>query len=134
MTAIAGTTGSVILPGTPYVGVASITQWDLTTTADNYNADVFGITWHQFVIGIQGWSGNLTGFYDIPNDPSGQLVLWNALYLRQSVVLSLQTNPGGGLFEGTAHVTQAVITTPVNNIIAMTMAFVGNGSLNVNFA
>lgn len=133
MTAIAGTTGSVYTSGTPLTAIASITQWDLTTTSDNYAADVFGITWHQFVIGIQGYSGNLTGFYDIPNDPNGQLTFWNALYQRQAVYVNLQTNPGGGLFGGTVHITQAVITTPVNNIIAMTMAFVGNGALAVNF-
>lgn len=133
MAAEAGTTGSAYLSGTPLTAIASITQWDLTTTTDNYNADVFGITWHQFVLGIQGWSGNLTGFYDIPNDVNGQLVVWNALYQRQALYLNLQTNPGGGLFSGTCHVTQAVVTTPVNNIIAMTVAFVGQGALQPNF-
>lgn len=133
MAAIAGTQGSVYLTGTPLTAVASITQWDLTVTVDNYNADVFGVTWHQFVLGIQGWSGTLTGFYDISNDPNGQKVVWDALYLRQSVVIVLQTIAGGGNFEGTVHVTQAAITTPVNNIITCNFSYVGQGSLQNNF-
>ena len=133
MTAISGTQGSVYLPGTPFAPIASITQWDLTTTADNYAADVFGVFWHQFVRGIKGWSGTLTGFYDISNDPNGQLVLWNALYLSASVVLVLQTIAGGGSFEGTANVTLVAITTPVNNIITCNFSYVGQGSLQNNF-
>ncbi len=133
MAAIAGTNGSVYLPGTPFAAIASITQWDLTVTGDNYNADVFGVTWHQFVKGIRGWSGTLTGWYDISNDPNGQQVLWDALYLSRDVVLVMQTVAGGGNFEGTAHVTQAAITTPVNNIISCNFSYVGQGSLQPNF-
>ena len=50
------------------------------------------------------------------------------------IVLNLQTIAGGGLLEGTAHITQAVITTPVNNVITCNFSYVGNGSLNPNFA
>jgi hypothetical protein len=133
MTAISGTNGSVYLSGTPLTPLASITQWDCTVTGDNYAADVFGVTWHQFVIGIKGWSGTLTGYYDIPNDPNGQLVVWNALYESAPIVLNLQTIAGGGLLEGTAHITQAVLSVPVNNVITCNFSYVGNGSLQPNF-
>ena len=42
MTALAGTFGSVWIPGTPLAPIGQIRTWSLTTTADNYDASVLG--------------------------------------------------------------------------------------------
>ena len=49
---IAGTQGSVYIPGTPYQAVADIRQWDLTVVRDNYDSSVFGDVWREYVIGL----------------------------------------------------------------------------------
>lgn len=131
MTALAGTFGSVYMPGTPTVPIAEIRQWSLTTTADNYDASVLGDTWREFVSGLKGWSGQLTGFYALVTDTTGQRLLYDALINNSSVVLIMQTAPGGGAFEGTAHLTQSNVSDPVDNLITIDFSFVGTGSLQV---
>jgi len=128
-TALAGKGGTLYLPGTPTVPVANIRQWDLTVTADNYDASVLGDTWRHFVHGLQGWNGTITGYYDLVNDTTGQLVIFDALVGAGFVVLVMQTSPGGGQFEGTAVITQAAVSDPVDNLISLNFTFVGTGSL-----
>lgn len=129
--ALAGTFGSVYIPGTPTVPIAEIRSWTCTVTADNYDASVLGDTWREFVSGLKGWSGQLTGFYALTTDTTGQRVLMNALINNLNVVLVMQTAPGGGAFEGTAHMTQSATTGPVDNLITIEFSYVGTGSLQV---
>ncbi len=131
---VSGTNGSVYIPGTPYAAIADLRQWDLTVVRDNYDASVFGDTWREYVIGLGGWSGVSNGFYDITNDPNGQMVLFNAMLFMAAVVLVFQVIAGGGNFEGQTHITNCAISTPVDNVITCDFSYVGNGSLNPNFA
>lgn len=129
--ALAGTFGSVYIPGTPVVPVAEIRVWNLTVTAGNYDASVLGDTWMEFVSGLKGWSGTLTGFYALTTDLTGQRLLMSALVNNTSIVLQMQTAPGGGGFEGTAHVISSATSNPVDNLVTIDFAFQGTGSLQV---
>ncbi len=130
-TALAGTFGSVYLPSTPLAPIAELRSWSLNTTADNYDASVLGDTWREFVSGLKGWSGNMTGFYALTTDTNGQRVLYSALINNTSVVVVFQTAQGGGSFEGTVHLTSANVSAPVDNLITLDFSFVGTGSLQV---
>lgn len=129
--ALAGTFGSVYIPGTPTVPIAELTTWDLTTTAGNYDASVLGDTWMEFVSGLKGWSGTLSGFYALTTDLTGQRLLYSTLINNGSVVLVMSTAPGGGSFEGTAHIVSSAVSNPVNGLITINFAFQGTGSLQV---
>lgn len=129
--AFAGKGGSVYIPGTPNVPLASINTWAISVSADNYESSVLGDSWKEFVAGLRGWSGKITGFYNVVNDTTGQYQLYNALLTGASVVLQLTTGnqPGEGFFEGVANITQCDVSDPVNNVITIDFTFVGNGSL-----
>lgn len=131
---ISGTQGSVYLLGTPIAPIQDLKSWTCTVVRDNYDSSVFGDTWREYVIGLGAWSGVCSGFYDITNDPNGQMVLFNAMLFMAAVVLVMQVAPGGGNFEGQTHITNCAITTPVDNVITCDFSYVGNGSLNPNFA
>ena len=129
--ALAGTFGSVLIPGTPNTPIGGLRSWDLTVTADNYDASVLGDTWREYVSGLKGWSGNLTGYYALTTD-TAQLSVFTALVNNTPLVVQFQTVQGGGFFEGTIHVTNSVVSDPVDNLITMTFAFQGTGSLQHN--
>jgi predicted secreted protein len=129
--ALAGTYGSVYIPGTPTVPIAQLRSWALTTTKDNYDASVLGDTWREFVGGLKGWSGTLSGYYALTTDTTGQRLLYAALVNNTQVVLVLSVAAGGGSFEGTAYITQSNVSDPVDNLITIDFSFVGNGSLQV---
>lgn len=130
--ALSGKGGSVYIPGTPNVAIAEINNWTCQIDAENYDATALGDNWKEFVAGLRGFSGQISGFYAIPSDTTGQYALWNALLTGASVVLQMQTATGGGYFEGNANITQVSITDPVNNLITIQFNYVGTGSLQHN--
>jgi predicted secreted protein len=129
--ALAGTFGSFSIPGTPNSPVGGLNNWSITTTAGNYDASVLGDTWREFVSGLKGWSGSLTGFYGLVSDTNGQRVLYNALVNNLPIVGVFQTVQGGGSFEGTFHVITSAVSNPVDGLITITFDFQGTGSLQV---
>lgn len=133
-TALAGKGGTVYIPGTPVVAIANINQWTLQMDAGNYDASVLGDSWRHFIPGLRGWSGQLTGYWSIITDPNGQQVLSDAFFNSSSLVIVLQTAPGGGQYEGTVNVTTMNVTDPVDGLITFDFSYVGTGSLQRNFA
>lgn len=133
-TGFAGRGGSIFVPGTPNVPIASITTWSLNIAADNYESTVLGDFWKQYIPGLRGWSGKCTGFYNIVNDPTGQQALYNALLGGNSIALQMQTGAvaGSGMWEGLANITAVDVADPVNNVVSIDFTFVGNGSLQHN--
>lgn len=131
-TALAGKGGSLYIPGTPNVPIASIQSWDLSIDAENYDATVLGDDWKEFVAGLRGWNGSATGFYNIVTDTTGQRQLYNALLNGTTLALQMQTAAGGGMFEGLTNITNCAIADPVNGLITIKFTFVGNGSLQHN--
>lgn len=129
--ALAGTFGSVYMPGTPTVAIAQLRQWDINVTADNYDASVLGDTWREYVSGLKGWSFTLTGFYALVTDTTGQRLLMSTLINNGSIVIVFQTKMGGGSFEGTAHLTSSAVSGPVDGLITINFAGQGDGSLQV---
>jgi len=130
-TGFAGKGGSLYVPGTPNVPVASITNWSLSISADNYESTVLGDNWKQYIPGLRGWSGKATGFYNIVNDPTGQQALYNALLNGNSIAIQMQTGAvaGSGMWEGLTNITAVDVSDPVNNIVTIDFTFVGTGSL-----
>lgn len=128
-TALAGKGGTVYIPGTPTVPITDVNQWTITVDAGNYDASVLGDNWRHFVPGLRGWNGTINGYYNLVLDTTGQYVLYSALLNSNQVVLQLQTVAGGGLFEGTANITQFAVTDPVDGLITIDFTFVGSGSL-----
>ncbi len=128
-TALAGKGGTVYIPGTPLTPVANVHQWTLTVDAGNYDASVLGDSWRHFVPGLRGWNGQINGYYDVVLDTTGQYLLYNALLTSASVVINMQTAPGGGFFEGTVNITQFAVSDPVDGLITLDFTYVGTGSL-----
>ena len=129
--ALAGTFGSVLLPGTPNTPIGGLRSWDLTIVADNYDASVLGDTWREYVSGLKGWSGNFVGYYALTTD-TAQSTVFTALTTNASLVVQFQTVAGGGFLEGTVHLTNGAISDPVDNLITLNFAFQGTGSLQHN--
>jgi hypothetical protein len=136
MGGFAGRNGSVYLPGTPNTPISDITTWTVSISADNYDASVLGDSWKEYVIGLRGWSGKISGFYNLVNDPAGQATVYNAMLAGNSIVLVMQTGTaaGNGFWEGTANITAADVSNPVNNVISLDFTYVGTGSLQYSGA
>lgn len=130
--AFAGKGGSVYIPGTPTVPIMSVHTWSININAENYDASVLGDSWKEFVPGLRGWNGKITGYYQLVADTTGQFQLYNALLTSGAVVLQMQVQAGGGMFEGTVNITDCSISDPVNNLVSIDFTFVGNSSLQHN--
>lgn len=128
-TALAGKGGTVYIPGTPVTPIADVHEWTLKIDAGNYDASVLGDSWRHFVPGLRGWSGSISGYYDVVLDTNGQQVLYNACLNSGTVVIVMQTVAGGGSFEGTVNITTMTITDPVDGLITLVFDYVGTGSL-----
>lgn len=131
MAALAGARGSVYLPSTPTVPIAQIRQWSLNTSAGIYDASVLGANWREFVAGLNTWTGQLSGYYALTTDTTGQRLLYSALVNNNTIVIVMSVAAGGGSFEGTAFVTQSNVSDPVDNLITIDFSFTGTGSLQV---
>lgn len=131
-TALAGKGGTVYIPGTPVQPVANINNWTLSIDAGNYDASVLGDSWRHFVPGLRGWNGAINGYWAIGTDPNGQQIFQDHMLTSQSVVIVLQTQPGGGQYEGTVNITAMAITDPVDGLITLDFTYVGTGSLQAN--
>jgi len=128
-TALAGKGGTVYIPGTPVTPIADIHEWTLKIDAGNYDASVLGDSWRHFVPGLRGYSGAISGYYDVVNDVNGQQVLYTNMLNSLPVVVVFQTVAGGGSFEGTVNITTMTITDPVDGLITLVFDYVGTGSL-----
>ena len=82
-----------------------------------------------YVLGMAGWTGSLTGFYAIVSDPTGQEVVYNNLFVGNTMVCVFVAGNSGGQFEGTVDVTQMTVGNPHNNLISIAFNFTGNGSM-----
>lgn len=128
-TALAGTGGFILIPGTPYTPISYIHTWTMTVDAGNYDVSHLGDLWRHFIPGLRGWNGAIQGFFNIDNDPTGQKVLFDCLLNGTPVVLQMQTGSASAWFEGTANVTQFAMSDPVDNVITLDFTYVGTGSL-----
>jgi predicted secreted protein len=130
-TVFAGKDGSVVIPGTPNVAIAKLTDWSLAINADNLETTALGDQWKTFIQGIKDWQGKVSGFMVADEDQAGQQSVMNALLTGNGdLVLQLQLGQGRGYFEGTTKVTQFNVGNSVKNPQSMDASFVGNGVLN----
>lgn len=130
-TALAGKNGSISIPGTPFAPIMQIREWTLQLNAGNYDASVLGDSWRHFVAGLRDWQGTITGYYDLVLDETGQQAIYNALVTSSTLVVYMQTAPGGGAFEGTVIFTRMLVTDPVDGLITIAFDYIGTGSLQV---
>jgi predicted secreted protein len=130
-TALAGKGGTVYVPGTPQQPVADVNQWTLSVDAGNYDASVLGDSWRHFIPGLRGWNGTINGYWYL-GDTTGQLLLHNAIFNSQNVVIVLQVVAGGGSYEGTVNITTFAVSDPVDGLITLDFTYVGTGSLQHN--
>lgn len=128
-TVFAGKDGSVIIPGTPNVAVAKLTNWTLTLQADNLEVTSLGDQWKSFIRGVAEWNGKLSGYF-IADEDASQGAVMSALLTGTSLVLQLQEGQGRGYFEGQVNVTQQNVGNDVKNAQTVDWTFVGNGVLN----
>lgn len=132
-TALAGKGGSIFIPGTPFSPILNIREWTCQINAGNYDASVLGDSWRHFVAGLRDWQGTITGYWNLSIDTTGQKVLFQTLITSGTVVLNMQTAPGGGVYEGTAILTRCLTTDPVDGLITVVFDYIGTGSLQTNF-
>lgn len=128
VTSIAGKGGSVVIPGTPMVVVAKITDWSAQITADNYEDTALGQDWQTFVPGVKGAQGRMSGFF-VADQDAGQLAVENSLINGTALVLQLQLAQGRGYFEGTFNVTQFNVAESVKGLATFDATYVANGSV-----
>ena len=136
-TAFAGKGGAIFIPGTPSTFIGSIHTYNLQIDNENYDSTALGDQWKTFVIGLHGWQGTMTGFYNVPGDVGGQFLIQNAIITSTSLVVQFEVpigtsgvgNVPTAMYEGTVNLTQQTIGVPVNNVVSFAATFVGTGSL-----
>ncbi len=129
-TVFAGKDGSVVIPGTPNVAIAKLTDWSLAINADNLEITSLGDQWKSFIQGVKDYQGKIAGLM-VADEDSSQASWMNALLTGNgNLVVQLQLGQGRGYFEGQVNVTQFNVGNNVKNPQSMDSSFVGNGVLN----
>jgi predicted secreted protein len=109
MAAIAGFNGSVS-QGTNTV--ANVQSWELPLAAGMYDVSVMGTSWQQYIPGLNGAKGKISGFFDT-TDTNGQVALLNAELNGTLMTLKLYVS-ATHYFSGSAYISDVDVKTPVN--------------------
>lgn len=107
--------------------VAEMRNWSVSETADTIEDTTMSDTSRTYQIGLKGWSGSMTVFWD-ETDTTGQ----GALTVGASVTLNLYpegATTGDNYATGTALITSVGVAVPTNGMIERTIGFQGTGAL-----
>lgn len=118
--------------------IAETTSWSITTTREFGEIRKHGAEWVKRLGGIRDWSASVEAIMDMT---SNQTILVDGVYtptLPGTVVLALYAagnNASGSAtlprWQGTAYVNNVVANSPANDLQAMTIDFVGEGTLQL---
>lgn len=112
--------------------VAEVRNWSINETADTIEDTTMNDTSRTYQVGLKGWSGSLTAFWD-ETDTNGQV----ALTIGASVTLELYpegATTGDVKYSGTVIVNSIGISVPTNGMIERTIGFQGSGALTIGTA
>lgn len=119
------------LAGGVYLGVnkvAEIKEWSLDIEADTLDTSTFdGNGWKTFIAGQRGWGGSFSGQWKM-TDTLGQKAWQDAVLGGTTLSIKLDVN-GTNNYTGTAFIKKQNVSTPSNEVVAVSFDFQGNGAL-----
>lgn len=102
----------------PGLTIDNLGHWEVVVNFDEIDASCFGTKWKQNVVGMQGWSGTIEGFFDSATSSGKQIaaLLDPAIddTLIQDVRFYLQTSSGLFLMPNYTTVPTGASTTYVD--------------------
>jgi predicted secreted protein len=129
MAAISGRNGAVKWKTKTLV---SIDHWDCSVSADMLDVTAFstaGVQWRSFVPGLSGWSGSLSGHYNI-SDTSGQKIMQaSMLAATTGTIILYLSDTGGENLSGSVYMTNETATVDIADTEKVVFSFQGNGAL-----
>lgn len=116
--------------GTTYTDIGELREVTLTLEADEIDATSKDSgSWREFIPGLKQWGGSAAGLYLQAN--AGQDAVYNALVNGTTVKLRFRPRAGAGndQFIGDAIITSYEPSAPLDDAIAVNIAFRGTGAL-----
>ena len=113
-------------------------HWDL-----NVDTNVLDVTawttaaaqWRTNIAGLQGWSGTVSGYWDMIGDTSGQkLMQTRTLTPTTGTLILYQSLSGGENYRGDVLFNQMTPSLDIDGTANITFAFTGNGALTYSTA
>ena len=129
MAAISGRNGAVKYKTKTLV---SIDHWDCNIQGDMLDVTAFstaGVQWRSFTPGLSGWTGSLSGHYNIA-DTSGQKVIQtNILSPATGTLILYLSDTGGENLSGSVYWQNETVNVDIADTEKVVFSFQGNGAL-----
>ena len=135
MAALSGLTGEVIYAGK---AIFRMNHWDVT--ADTNILDVTSWTtsaaqWRSNSAGLQGWTGTVSGYWDMIGDTSGQKLMQTRTLTPTTGTLIMRASvTGGENYRGDVLFNQMAVSDDIDGTANVTFSFTGNGALTYSTA
>lgn len=128
MAAVAGKSGTVNYAGG---NVATVNNWTLDIANDMLDVTPFSTSvpqWRDFIAGLSGWSGNVSGVFDGASTGQADLIANSITPASAAVVLEMDQT-GGGKFNGNVLLSGMSPGTAIDGTVEISWEMQGTGSL-----
>jgi predicted secreted protein len=129
MPAISGRNGAVQYKTKSFL---SADHWDLTVNGDMLDVTSFstvGVQWRSFIPGLSGWSGTVSGFYNISDTTAMKVAQTNILTPATGTIKLFLSDTGLENLSGSIYWQTYNVNVDVADSEKFSLAFTGNGAL-----
>lgn len=112
------------------VAVSSIDGWKLDISADMKEITTLDSNgWKEYLATLKGWTGSLSGQYNIATDTAGQKALQDAFFSGTPLAVEFNVD-GTHKYTGNALISKQPVEVKVDDTIKYTCDLQGTGPLN----
>ena len=136
---------------TDWTIIDNLGHWEITIANDELDASVFGTVWKANMIGMQGWSGTVEGFFDTSTATNKQIAGLMDASLKATKIQDIRFHLSTGLFwmpnfttliistgdgdstacDQGAYISNIRVTADKNALISASFNVVGYGALGL---
>lgn len=134
MAAISGKDGAVQYKGAT---VLRINSWSLDVDVNDLETTAFStdaVQWRSFIAGLSGFSGNLSGYFDIPGSTAQKDLQTNVLTPATGTVNLYTAESAGDYYSGDVVLTRQSVSVDIDGTADVSYDFRGNGALSFTTA
>ena len=128
MAAVAGKKGTVTYSGG---SVATVNNWSLDLTNDMLDVTSFTTSapqWREFIDGLSGWSGDISGIFDSASTGQNDLIVNSITPTTAAVILEMDQT-AGGKFNGSVFLSGMSPGVAIDGTADISWTLQGTGAL-----
>jgi predicted secreted protein len=129
MAAISGRNGAVQYKAKSFL---SADHWDITVNSDMLDVTSFstvGVQWRSFLPGLSGWSGTVSGLYNLTDTTAQKVAQTNILTPATGTIKLFISDTGLENLSGSVYFQSYGVNVDVADSEKFNFAFQGNGAL-----